>query len=40
MGKVLGDCLPDHIYQFFREDTMTGIGSSGRVGKRLEMLGT
>jgi predicted pyridoxine 5'-phosphate oxidase superfamily flavin-nucleotide-binding protein len=24
----MGDCLPDHIYQFFREDSMTGIAST------------
>lgn len=28
MGKVLGDCLPENIYQFFREKSMTGIAST------------
>ena len=28
MSNVMGDCLPDHIYQFFREDSMTGIAST------------
>lgn len=28
MGRIVGDCLPSNIYEFFQKSTMTGVAST------------